>query len=191
MDNIYGQYKNVRNAVWQLLLDYKIDRLPVSTSYICKTANIRLLCDTDANELKTGEYGVAICQNGQWYIIYDDTDTPQRIRFTIAHELGHIFLGHAMLHGYHTRRTNIVKPADETSADMFAARLLAPSCVLWGIGAQTAAEIAAVCNISITAARIRAERLDLLRQRNAFLIAPLERDVYKQFDDFIKNNRLH
>lgn len=27
-------------------------------------------------------------------ILYDDTPSPQRIRFTIAHELGHLVLGH-------------------------------------------------------------------------------------------------
>ena len=191
MNNIYGQDKSLRNSVWQILLDYNIKSLPVSISHICKAANITLLRDSDAKELKEGEYGIAVCQGGKWYIIYDDTDTPQRIRFTTAHELGHIFLGHAMKNGYHTRKNNIVKPEDEIAADMFAARLLAPACVLWGIGAQTAAEIAAVCNISITAARIRAERLDLLRQRNAFLTSPLERDVYNHFKDYINNNRLH
>lgn len=74
---------------------------------------------------------------------------------------------------------------------MFAIRLLAPACVLWGINAVLPNEISKICNISMTSARIRAERLDLLVKRNKFLVSELEEQVYTQFDDFIKNNRLH
>lgn len=73
---------------------------------------------------------------------------------------------------------------------MFAARLLAPACVLWGINAQTAEQIATVCNISHEAAKIRAERMEVLRKRGKFLTSPLERQVYKQFENYIENNRL-
>lgn len=93
--------------------------------------------------------------------------------------------------GYYTRRENIVKSADETEADMFAARLLAPACVLWGINAQTAEQIATVCNISREAAKIRAERMEVLRKRGKFLTSPLERQVYQQFESYIQNNRLN
>ncbi len=99
-------------------------------------------------------------------------------------------MGHALKNGYYTRKENIVKPADETEADMFAARLLAPACVLWGINAVTPEQIATACDISRTAATYRAERMDLLRKRGKFLTSPLERQVYKQFEDYIKNNRL-
>lgn len=187
MRNIYGFYKNIRDAAWRALLDFGCDRLPISLSDICDRLGIVLLDNTSAQELRPTESGVALKQGGVWYIIFDDTDTRGKQRFTIAHELGHILLGHALKDGYYTRKSNIVKPEDETAADMFAARLLAPSCVLWGIGATTAQQIADVCDISYTAARIRAERLDLLRQRNKFLTSPIERQVYAQFEDFIKN----
>lgn len=182
---IYGKYKHVRNAAWQTLIDYHICSLPVQTSKICNTAGIRILKNNAALMLKPGESGLSILQNGIWYIIYDDTDTPQRVRFTIAHELGHIFLGHDMLYGYHTRRNNIAKPYAETEADMYAARLLAPACVLWALGAETPEDIARICNISMTAAYYRAERLAVLRSRGKFLTSPLERQVYEQFREFV------
>lgn len=187
MQNIYGFYKNIRNAAWQALIDFECKSLPISLSEICNKLDIVLLDNATANELKPTENGVAIRQNGVWYIIFDDTDIRGKQRFTIAHELGHILLGHSMKNGYYTRRNNIVKPKDETAADMFAARLLAPSCVLWGIRVTTAEQIAAICDISLTAAKIRAERLDLLRKRNKFLSSSKEREVYKQFEDFIVN----
>lgn len=190
MNNIYGFYKNVRDASWRALLDFGCNRLPIELSSICDQLGIVLLDNTTAQELRPTESGVAVKQDGIWYIIFDDTDIRGKQRFTIAHELGHILLGHALKSGYYTRQNNIIKPEDETAADMFAARLLAPACVLWGLGVTSAEQIAAVCDISITAARIRAERFDLLRQRNKFLTSPIEREVYKQFENYITNNRL-
>lgn len=187
--NIYGQYRkyaHVRDAAWQTLIDYDVRRLPVSLSDICRSAGIKLLKNSAAHMLREGEFGVSVKQGAVWYIIYDDSDTIQRGRFTVAHELGHIFLGHEMLYGYHTRKTNIAKPAAETEADMFAARLLAPACVLWGIGVETTEDIAAVCNISYTAADIRSRRLELLRFRRKFLTSPLEKQVFNNFSVFIE-----
>ena len=191
--NIYGlysKYTNVRNAAWKTLIDFNINKLPVSVTDICRNAGISLIKNSAANLLRDGESGISIKQNEKWYVVYDDHDSRQRIRFTVAHELGHILMGHALKYGYYTRKNNIVKPADETSADMFAARLLAPTCVLWGIGAKTAEQIACVCDISMSAAVYRAERLDLLRKRDKFLSSPLERQVYAQFTNYMQNNRL-
>ncbi len=185
----YGRYKNVRDAAWQTLIDFKVSSLPVSLLSICTEIGISIIENKDVHELRQGESGVSIKQENRWYIIIEDTEIQQRQRFTIAHELAHILLGHEMHNGYYTRRENIVKPADESEADMFAARLLAPACVLWGINAQTAEQIASVCNISHEAAVIRAERMEVLRKRGKFLTSPLERQVYKQFESYIQNNR--
>lgn len=185
----YGRYKYVRDAAWQTLIDSKVNSLPVPLMSICQDFGITLLDNNRAHELRPTESGISLKQNGKWYIIFDDTDTHGKQRFTVAHELGHILMGHELKNGYYTRKENLNKPTDETEADMFAARLLAPACVLWGIGATTAEQIAQVCDISLTAATFRAERMELLRKRNKFLTSPLERQVYKQFEDYIKNNR--
>lgn len=192
-NDVYGRYKRyqyVRDAVWQILIDFKVTDLPVSLYSICKEAGIKLLKNSISHSLNTDESGMSVFQNGIWYIIYDDSELQTRTRFTIAHELGHIFLGHEMKGGLYTRKSNIAKPTDETEADMFAARLLAPACVLWGINAQTAEQIAEICNISHEAATIRAERMEVLRKRGKFLLSPLEQQVYKQFGNYIQNNRL-
>lgn len=186
--DIYGRYTDVRNASWQALIDFNVRELPVSLSDICLQLLITLIDDSHAHELSPTESGVAVKQGGKWYIIFDDTEVRGKQRFTVAHELGHILLGHDLRNGYYTRRENIVKPADETEADMFAARLLAPACVLWGIGATSAEQIARVCDISRSAAEYRAKRMDLLLRRGKFLTSPLERQVYQQFETFIKNN---
>ena len=77
----------------------------------------------------------------------------------------------------------------EQAANVFASRLLAPACVLWALEARTPEQIAKLCQISHQSAAFRAQRMQLLWQRNKFLTSPLERQVYEQFRDFIRNHR--
>jgi len=184
----YARYRKARDTSWLVLLDFEAKELPINIARIAKESKIKILKNIDTSELKNGELGISYYENNQWYIIYDDTMPKERIRFTVAHELGHIFLGHELI-GQHRRTFNPNKPQIETQADIFASRLLAPACVLWGLGVTTAEEIMNICGISYQAAEIRAERMKELYQRNKFLISPLERQVYEQFKDFINERR--
>ena len=183
---IYGRYKGVRNASWQAIIDYNVTELPVGLISIAKQANILIVKNSLAKRLKPNERGISI-YDGQWIIVYDDTQSSAVSRFTIAHEFGHIFLGHRLKNGYYAR-TFEKRNDEEQEADMFAARLLAPACVLWGLKLHTTDEISAECKISKSAAKIRAERMKILYNRNKFLTSPLERQVYNQFSDYIKNH---
>lgn len=190
MFKAYGIYKKVRDASWQILIDNRIQSLPVNVIEIANNNEISVLKNSEVNELRDGEVGVSIFDGENWYIVYDDAlDSLGRKRFTIAHELGHIFLGHPLFSGYHARSTDIKKPRTENEADSFAARLLAPACVLWGLNLHTAEEIAGTCKISMQAAEIRAQRMQELYKRNAFLTSPLEKQLYRQFEDYIKTTR--
>ncbi|MCM1165639.1 MAG: ImmA/IrrE family metallo-endopeptidase [Ruminococcus sp.] len=149
-----------------------------------------LLKNSQANELRSGEAGISVFDGTQWYIVYDDLLPLGRKRFTVAHELGHIFLGHPLVAGFHARTTGGKLPQTENEANVFASRFLAPACVLWGLNVHTAADIAQFCQISAEAAEIRASRMAELYKRNMFLTSPLEKRVYNQFNKFIEQNRL-
>lgn len=182
----YGKYKQARNASWQCLIDYKINSLPIKVSQIAKQADITLLKNSVANLLSKNESGITLLQNDKLYIIYADEQSPQRCRFTIAHELGHIFLGHLFKadgNGFATTDDA------ERSANVFARDLLAPACVLHELHATNAAAIANLCNISLEAATYRAERMAELKHRNAFYLHPLERQVKEQFAEFINKRK--
>lgn len=182
----YGKYKNARNATWQCLLDYSIKELPVKvTDIISKSQNIKLLKNSEVNVLKHSQSGITILDNNMLNIIYKDTEPSYRCRFTIAHELGHIFLGDLFLETT-KYKTFVIQNDIESAANVFARDLLAPACVLWSLNLHTAEEIAKVCNISLSAAQIRADRMAILYKRNKFLVSPLERQIYKQFENFIK-----
>lgn len=192
MASIYGVYKKVRNASWQALIDNKVDSLPVDIVQIACNNGIRLLKNSQVSELRNGEVGISMFDGSQWFIVYDDLLPIGRKRFTVAHELGHIFLGHPLVAGFHARTAaSTMIPKTESEANSFASRFLAPACVLWGLNAHKSADIARLCDISKEAADIRAKRMAELYKRNKFLTSPLEQQVYRQFERFIEQNRLN
>lgn len=191
MLNSYGRYKDARNASWNVLISHKITSLPVSVVKICRDEQITLAKNSTVKLLNNNEFAKTMLISDKWYIIYDDSMSKERIRFSIAHELGHIFLGHQLTNGEYRRTFVIDKPSEETQADIFASRLLAPAVVLWTLDIHSAEEIQKLCFISYSASKIRAERMKLLYSRNKFLISQLETRVYNQFKGFILKYKEH
>lgn len=183
---LYGKYKNIRNAAWQVLIDYDIRSLPVHLSDITDQLGIKIVGNSNVQELQADERGATLNINNNWYIIVDDTVSVPIQRFTAAHELGHILLGHMMIDNI-KYRTFGKRTEEEQAADMFAARLLAPACILHEIGVLYPEQIKQVCHISIESATIRAARMKELERRNKFYLHPLERQVRNQFRDYIES----
>lgn len=171
----YQTYKNTRDASWYFLIEHKVDSLPLNLKKIVADMGIFVRRD-NRGILKHNEMGLTVETEKNILIIVRESDIQQR-RYTISHELGHITLGHI--------RKESVTRDDEYSAERFAIGILAPACVLWGIGIKSAEDIAELCNISISSARKRAVRMNELYSRNKFLTSVLERKVYEQFSDFI------
>ncbi|MDE6519207.1 MAG: ImmA/IrrE family metallo-endopeptidase [Ruminococcus sp.] len=171
----YQTYKNTRDASWCFLIEHKVNSLPLNLKKIVADMGIFVRRD-NRGILNHNEMGLTVETDKEILIIVRESDIHQT-RYTISHELGHITLGHL--------RKDFVTKDDEYSAERFAIGILAPACVLWGIGIKSAEDIAELCNISISSARKRAVRMNELYSRNKFLTSVLERKVYEQFSDFI------
>ena len=190
----YDFYRQARDASWQFLLESGACTLPLPLSAICQKRDITLMLDTKGSYLTYSDKGVTFkTPEGKFCILLNPADSIPVKRFTTAHELGHIYLNHPMYDGRYGRTFGIQKTATqnpiEYQAERFAINILAPACVLYGLGLHTAEDIARVCGISLSAARIRAERLAVLYQRKSFFCSPLERKVFELFEDFIKANK--
>lgn len=182
----YKIYQNARDAVWELLIKHKINSLPVRVSEICKKEGISIKhCNSES---EVDGYSSVIL--GVPYIYYNSNCTVGRQRFTVAHELGHITLGHVGKYVLVNREPTPNDNPIEQEANVFASRLLAPACVLWGCGVRSADDIIKLCDISRQSAEYRMERMNELYQRNKFLMSPLERQVFKQFEKYISTHKL-
>lgn len=189
--NVYNLYKDARNAAWQCLIDAEINSLPVKTLKITSHLGIDVLKNSEVKLLHTLESGCCMVdRTGKWMIVFDDTEAKGRIRFTVAHEIGHILLGHELEAGFrHYRRITEGKTSIETQADEFAIRLLSPACVLKALDISSPNDIAEICDISQKAAEYRAERINLLLQRGKFLTSPLEKKVFENFLPWIERQK--
>lgn len=182
----YEDYKNARDKTWKLIVDLGISELPIRPGAICKNLGITVRF----GDLPPGNDGISFFAGDKPVIVVSKWVPLPRQRFTAAHELGHILLGHVGKYELVNREPTSSDNPIEQAANVFASRLLAPACVLWGCGATSAEQIARLCDISLKAAQFRAERMAILYQRNKFLVSPLERDVYKQFAEYIETHKL-
>lgn len=179
----YKDYQKSRNATWELLLDLGIKEVPVKITDICRRIGISVkFANLDAEQ-----DGYSAIVNDEPIIVINSLkrDNAARMRFTVAHELGHIMLGHVGVYELVNREPSPSDNQIEQQANIFASRLLAPACVLWGCRVKSPEEIMQLCDISHQAAQFRYERMKVLYERNKFLISPLERAVFEQFKPFV------
>ncbi len=99
--------------------------------------------------------GITVLTDGQALIFYNDAVSSRpRVNWTIAHELGHVFLRHR-------GRSR----EEEMQADRFAAALLLPEAVIRFLDCQakrplTPAEMTSYFGASLTACRRRRKEID-------------------------------
>lgn len=182
----YKKYVLARDMAWKVLLDGGVHALPVSASGLCRAMGIRVKL-YEGREDSDGES--TILGGGPLILVSRNKPVPRQ-RFTAAHELGHILLGHVGKGRLVNREPSPTDNPMEREANVFASRLLAPACVLWGCGVRSAEDIMTLCDISRQAAEFRWQRLQTLYEREKFLTSTLEQRVFEQFRDYIAGHKL-
>lgn len=190
IENAYKLYKDARDASWRCLIDAGVSSMPIKVLKIAAFYGVKITKDSAVQFLDPGVSGCTLLDEAGWQIVYNDKEPRGRARFTIAHELGHILLGHEISDSRgHFRTASDRREPAEKQADEFAARLLAPACVLWALELYKPEDIMRVCDISAEAAGYRAERMKVLRERGKFLTSPLERQVFELFKPWIEQQK--
>ena len=178
--------KVYRDLAFEVLIKQNVTKLPISVTEICKKLRIEIKYYIP----KDNNSGISMIIGEQPFIFVNQNKSIEHRRFTAAHELGHILLGHV---GKYQFANNNLQNNDipiERAADEFAIDLLAPACVIWGCGVKNADDIAELCRISKQAAEYRIERTKILYEREAFLTTKLEKQIYANFKNFIETNKL-
>lgn len=145
----------IKNAVLQTLKQANIHALPIDLTQLFDcfgwTALTYERADRADIAIDTSCDGVTIKIGTNYIIYYNDTLLPHRIRWTLAHEAGHIILG---------------AEATEADAHYFAEQLLMPLAHLVALGAQSENDIMRICNVSQEAAHNR--MVDIERHHDYF-----------------------
>ena len=129
----------------------------------------------------------------QYFIFYNTAiASPGRIRFTIMHEIGHIFLEHFTAFGL-TKLTRGFSPKElivlDQEADAFASSTLVPPVVLRTLKWDTAILIRKHCGLSQEAATYRAQHMKTICALERYYINDYESDLYRNFLPFIYQKR--
>lgn len=178
----YKDYQKSRDIAWRVLICENVRELPVMVGSLCRNMGIKVRYYATHGQ----DDGYSMIADGQPWIFVSSSCGTDRQRFTVAHELGNILLGHVGEYELVNREPSANDNPIEHAANVFASRLLSPACVLWALDAWTPDKISALCKISYQSAQFRAQRMAELRGRGKFLSSPLERAVYTQFEDFIR-----
>ena len=178
----YPRYAYARQRAYQLLCELEIDRLPVDpwkiaealpNVHICKWTVLRDNCG-DPDPLFINKEGAdAKTQHlrGQadYLVVYDDrVENYQRVRWTIAHEIGHIVLGHLVSFDATALCRGTLTEAEykvlEREADTFAVNLLVPMTIINRLPSiKTKADFMELCDLSGKASDNCMEELRMLK----------------------------
>ena len=181
-----SRYYYISHLARDFIMDNCICTLPVDLFYIIRKNNWKIIKYSSliANNIMTYkeimEYNWGFTEHygeNNYVIFYNDILNEQIQRFTLAHEIGHILLDHF----------NVNVENREQEANMFAARLLMPMCVLHECNISNSIEISLICNVSLISANYRYKRLKILEQRNKFYTDKNEIKLRNIFKKFIKN----
>ena len=147
----------------------------------CSLQEVLLLCES-----KSGctHYDIT---NDRYLVLFNDStannNVAGRIRWTLAHELGHVILNHlsylAEPHIAENNFNSLSDPELEGEADYFAAALLCPMPLYAQLDVQSASDIQKVFGLSCEASEVRWK--SYLKWRRNHRKAAWENDMLRLF----------
>ncbi|MEG1942213.1 MAG: ImmA/IrrE family metallo-endopeptidase [Angelakisella sp.] len=152
--------EKLRTLACEVLLDAGVRRLPVRITNVAQEMGVSVFtyaqyaatvgCTVADVARRYGNDGFTQQIGDKTVVFYYESGNMRRTRWTIAHELGHVLLGH--LSGQGGEDADI-------EADALAAELLCPSAVAAACVCYYPCELSRLCDISLSAAYRRAREL--------------------------------
>ena len=178
------RYKYIHKLVNDLYLNHKVHSFPINiNNIICSLKNYKIkilsystvmkkykLTEEEVLDMLTSKDGCSVSWKNRYVIYYNDLGRlpESRMRWTIAHELGHILCGHFESNKTKASQDGLLSDEEyrvmEKEANYFAAMLLAHPKILIAIDVKTAYEIEVFCNISKEASKNTFKNLDVWKK---------------------------
>ncbi|MBR4949946.1 MAG: ImmA/IrrE family metallo-endopeptidase [Clostridia bacterium] len=172
-----------------LLLKLGCKKLPINLFEIISENGISLVPYSEIsndNTLKEkimtnlSSDGFSFCQDGKYIIFYnDDIKNEFRIRWTLAHELIHIFSGH-LDNGFLNSDAKLDKYVDYQTI-----KFLCPAIILKLCNVSSAEEIQKLCGVSFTVSQNAYERYIQKKDFQFYQFSEEEQLIGNNFSDFI------
>lgn len=132
MKPVRPRYSRIDSKVEQLLTLANVNGAPVPVHEIATKLGARVIKNNFKNEIS----GVLVRRENDVVIGVAEEQTPERQRFTIAHELGHLVLHegeevHIDKVNFRSSLSSTAEDVEEVEANAFAAALLMPRSFLF------------------------------------------------------------
>lgn len=193
----------LQESAWRFLLEQKIDSLPVDPFHITSQNGwliftyeefatlVHKSVQSLISHYEKDGFAFWSRRDGCFIVCYNAALPFPVCRWTILHEIAHIYLRHINPETPILSRVRTEdRPLFEREAQGFARRVLCPSIVLHNCKAFEPDQIMRLCGISHEAAVYRSEYIKKLESRGKFCTNPLEREVEKQFAPFVRRYML-
>lgn len=160
-------------AARNLLRKFPGIRLPIRLHRICDFLGVEIRYTAAPKHIFDAYYTEGLFPPVKRLIIVNDEFPLAHQRFSVAHELGHYVLGHGAA-GFLKAPADVVREDwQEIEANRFAAELLMPELLLRKHCVARAEQIRYLCDVSLSAARIRME--ELRQRKTSPLVAAVHR----------------
>ncbi len=139
------RYEQIKEIVADMYEDLGYTKIPVNAFELCHKLNIKLIryselskdCAEWSKKFSNDGFNLFNINTIQYEIYYNNLMPPERITFTIMHEIGHIMLEHKE----HNEK-------DEKEANFFAKTALAPLGLVYKLRLKNSYEVAEAFGIS-------------------------------------------
>lgn len=173
-------YEIINQKILELFINCDIRSFPIDCEYIITTLGYNLYKYSELSEEKRSSCIMvsdeSLLLNNNIY--YNDNMTRPRTRFSIAHEIGHIILGHG----------EYLNPVKETEANYFASNLLAPRMSIHYAGCKNQNDVVKIFQISQEAAQYAFDDYRRWHHRTVtHKMTVFDKAMYSQFYDKDQN----
>ena len=169
-----------KSAALHCLAECQVSALPINPVQILRYYGLSCKLVSDSSlQGKSGE--IRRESSGRSVILVNADSTKEHQRFIILHEIGHYLMGHLF-----NCRKKFGSSETECMADIFAAAVLMPPCVLCALHTDAPGDIAKLCGVTFAAALMGAGLVQDNKKRGAFLVEPLEHRVFIGFKKFLE-----
>lgn len=177
---------NPKEIAQHVLLEHGISALPFGVGDLCRAIGITAKL-TEPFRLREWGGGMCYLEMNTPYVFIDPSYCKDYQKFTAAHELGHLLLGHVGswedAKGMQCPTENCIEP----DANAFAEELTMPECVLMSCGITTVRQIKKLCRILPADSKQVAERVRQ-RLKSGDPFTPTEQRLVRQFADYIQQH---